>query len=140
VTVWAHVFLGAIALSTMLMAAIQIGMVVFAARLAKRVDRLADQVEYEVKPILLHLREVASNAQQMSVVAAAQLDRADRLFADLHQRIEQTLAIAQGVLTGPVREGRALLAGLRAGFAAIRELRQGVGRQTSDDEDVLFIG
>ena len=37
-TSWGYVFLGAIAISTVLMALIQVGAIVFAAKLARRVD------------------------------------------------------------------------------------------------------
>ncbi len=46
------VFLGVIALATLVMAIIQVGAVVAVGRLARRVDHLADQVENDIKPLL----------------------------------------------------------------------------------------
>ena len=65
-------------------------------------------------------------------------------FADVVQRLEDTLGILQNALTIPAREGAALMVGLRAAFDALRSgLANRPPRRTrsrsSDDEDALFI-
>src|SRR2546429_662540 len=68
------------------------------------------------------------------------VERADKLFADLSVRIDDTLNLVQASVIAPAREGRALLSAFRAAFHAVRELRQARARQArSDDEDALFI-
>ena len=137
----ADFFLGVIAVATLAMAVVQVGVFVAAVRLARRVDRLADQVEQELKPMFGHLNAIGRDASHAVAVAAAQVDRADRLFADAVQRIEQTLNSVQASIEGPAREGRALLAGLRAALSALRGIgdtrRRRQGRR--EDEDALFI-
>lgn len=137
---WGLVFLGTIAVATVVMAAIQICMIVYASRLAKKLDRLTDQVEHEIKPLLASVRAIGDNAVRVSSLAVAQLERADRLLAEIAARVEQTLKTLQTLTAA--REGLALIAGLRAAFAAFRSLRQGARRPGvgAEEEEALFIG
>jgi hypothetical protein len=140
VNVWAQVFLGVIAVATLAMAVVQVGVIVVAVLLARRVDRLADQVEHELKPVFAHLDTIGREASKAAGLATAQVERVDRLFQDLSERIEQTVSAIQSSLVGPAREGKALMAALRAAMAAVREARRRArARQRVDDEDALFI-
>ena len=136
---WTVVFLGVIAAATLAMAVAQIGVIVAAGRLARRVDRLADQVEHELKPLFGHVNAIGRDASRAVSLAALQVERADRLCADVSSRIEQAMATLQANLLTPAREGRALLAALREMLAAIREGRDRVRSGRGDDEDALFI-
>jgi hypothetical protein len=140
VTTSADVFLGVIALATLVMAAIQVGVIVFAARLAKRVERLANQVEHEIKPLLANLVEVSQNAARASSLAVAQVERADQLFATVTRRVDETFTLVQAAIITPAREGRAILTAVRATITAFRELRAARKRSRMEDEDALFIG
>ena len=138
---WSDVFLGVIAVATLIMAVVQIGVIVAAGRLARRVDRLADQIERELKPVFAHLDALGKDASRAAGLAVAQVERVDRIFADLAVRIEQSFASLQTAILGPAREGRALLVGLRAALAALRSARED-GRTRAgrgEDEDALFI-
>jgi len=141
VSVWADVFLGIIAVATLAMAIVQIGMIVAAGRLARRVDTLAKQIEREVQPLFDHFNSIGRDASRAAALAAAQVERADRLFADVATRVEHALNNVQGKLGAPAREGRAFLSALKAAFRAIRDIRrEGRSRQgRGDDEDALFI-
>ena len=135
----AEVFLGIIAVATAAMAIVQIGVIIVAGRLARRVDRLANQVEQELKPLSANLNAIGRDASRAMALAAAQVERADRLFADLATRIEQTVTTVQASLIAPAREGRAVLEALRAILSTIREARNRVRRPRAEDEDALFI-
>jgi hypothetical protein len=138
---WTPIFLGVIALSVLMMACIQVGIIVYGVRLARRVTELAERVERDAAPVLAHLQTIGADAARTSALAAAQMERADRLFADVSQRIEETTAIVQEAVITPAREGAAVVAGLRAAVAALRDV--GPGRRRSgrfDEEDPLFIG
>lgn len=135
-------FLGLIALAVLVMAAIQVAAIIAAARLARRVDRLAAQIEQDIKPVFEHLRTLTADAARAASLAAAQVERADRLFGDLAFRADQTLTTLQQRVLAPARDGMAMLAGVRAALAAFRELRD-AGRKraaVAEEEDVLFIG
>jgi len=141
VIVWRDVFLGVIAVATLAIAVAQIAAIVAAASAAKRLSQMADTFEREVKPLVGHLNAIGRDAARAAQLATAQVERADKLFADVAQRFEQTLSAVDASISGPAREGRALLSAFRAAFQALRELRRdGRARQRrSDDEDALFI-
>lgn len=141
VNLWAVIFLGIIAATMLATAIAQVGVLVAAGRLARRIDRLAGHVEQELKPIFSHLNAIGRDASHATSLAAAQVERADRLFADLAQRVEQAVDGLQAGLAQPARETRAFFSGLKAAFQVIREVRDGGRRRRSraDDEDALFI-
>ena len=72
-------------------------------------------------------------------LATVQVERVDRLFADLAVKIDQTVATLQSNLIGPAREGRALVAAIRAALGAIRGARARARQARADDDDALFI-
>lgn len=141
-SVMAEVLLGIIAAATLVMAVVQVGVVVAAVRLGRRVDALSNRIEQDIRPLLATASTVAENAARASALAVVQVERADRLFQDLTQRVDDTMAMVQGALLAPAREGRALLAAVTAAVGAFRELRL-AGRarsQAIDEEESLFIG
>lgn len=138
--VWRDVFLGVIAVAALAIAIAQIVVIVSAAAAVKRAGQLADQFEREVKPLFGHLNAIARDAARAAQLASVQVERADKLFADLSVRLEDTMNLVQASVIAPAREGRALLSAMRAAFQAVREMRQARARQTrSEDEDALFI-
>jgi hypothetical protein len=137
---WSEVFLGIIALATLAMAVVQVGVLVAAGLLARRVNRLVTQVELEIKPIFAHLNVIGRDASRAAALATAQVERVDRIFADVAQRVDQTLNALQATLAVPAGEGRAILSAIRAALQSIREGRGGRGRRSrGEDEDALFI-
>ena len=138
--VWRDVFLGVIAVATVAIAVAQIGVIIAAGLMARRVGRMVEQIERDVKPLFGHLNAIGSDASRAVALATAQVERADKLFADVAVRVEQTLNAVQTSIGVPAREGRALLEAFRAALQSIRELRTGRTRQgRGDDEDALFI-
>jgi hypothetical protein len=142
VSFWAEVFLGIIALATLTMAAIQVSVIVYGWTAARRIDRILTQVEQDMKPIAQNLNAIARDAAQMTSLAAGQVERVDRLVTDLTMRIEQTATTVQDSVLRPLREGAALMAGVKAAIDVFRELtrRSGERRGRTDEEDALFIG
>jgi hypothetical protein len=135
------VFLGVIAVATLAIAVAQIGVMVAAGRLARRVERLTEQLDRDLKPLFGHLNAIGRDASRAAALASAQMERADHLFADIAGRIELALNNLQATLAAPAREGRALVSGFRAALQALREHRgDGRSRQSrSEDDDALFI-
>jgi hypothetical protein len=140
VSVWPGVFLGVIAVATLAMAIAQLGVLIAAGLLARRVARLMDQVERELKPAFGHVNAIARDASRAVSMATAQVERADRLFSDLSERIDETLATVQKSIVAPAREGRALFNALRAMLEGLRQARRSArARHRAEDEDALFI-
>ena len=141
----AELFLGVIAFAVLVMALIQVGAIIAGFRLAKRVDRMADQLEHDVKPLLANLTTVSSEAARAAAMAAAQIERFDKVFTELTQRVDQTLAAAQQFVTGPARQGMAIMSGVKAMVDAFKGSREASRRRTAsrpvvEDEESLFIG
>jgi CHASE3 domain sensor protein len=135
-----ELFLGIIAVATLAIAIAQLGVAVAAGLAARRLTKLAERMEQELRPIFGHLNSISQDASRAAALATAQVERADRLFADVATRIEQALATVQTTVETPAREGRALMSAFRAAFQAIRDLRHNGRRQgRGDDEDALFI-
>lgn len=136
---WTDIFLGIIAVATLATSIVQIAVLVVAGRLARRVESLTVQIEQEIKPLLGHVNSIGRDAARAASLATAQMERVDRLFADVVGRIEETLGGIQQLVAGPVREGTAVLSALRAVLGVFRGARSGRGRGRSEDEDALFI-
>ena len=105
-------FLGVIAAAVVVMAAIQVAVVVFAARAARRLDRLADRFERDIQPVVASLQAVAADAARATALAAAQIERAS-----------------------------VWLDGLKSILSTIRDLKSTPGNASGSGEDeALFIG
>jgi hypothetical protein len=138
---WNDVFLGVIAAATLVMALIQVGAIVFAARLAGRVQQLAATVQQDIKPLIARANAIAEDASRTAAIATAQAQKIDALVTQLTRRVDETAAVIQEAVVAPAREGLALIAALKAGFGALRGLRDLRGRPArTEDEDALFIG
>lgn len=135
----AELFLGIIAFATAAVAVGQLCVVVVTGIAARRVARLADTVEQELKPIFGSLQAIGRDASRAASLATAQVERADKLFADLSVRVEQAVANVQATIEQPAREGRALIAAFRAAVQALQDIRKSRASARSDDEDALFI-
>ena len=136
-----QVFLGIIAIATLAMAVVQVGFIIYGWAIARRVSRLLDQVETEMKPMLDNLSAMARDASRASSLAAAQVERMDRMFTEWTGRIEETASTVQRAIITPLREGAAVMAGIRAALAILKEVtgRPGAAGRTEED-DALFIG
>ena len=137
-------FLGAIALATLVMAVVQMCMIIYGARLAQRVSRLVDQVEQEIKPALNRVNAMSGDMNRATSLAVAQLERVDQLLGQFSGRADHLMTLAQDALVAPVRQGVALLQGMRAALAALRSVVGGAPSEAAepvgDDEEALFIG
>ncbi len=134
------VLLGVIALATLVMAIIQVGLVVYAARLARKAEALTTRIEQDVRPLIEQATSVVGNAVRVSSLAVTQMERADRVFSDLERRVGETASAIQTTVTTPAREGRALMAGIGAAIGALRHPEKRRARGRVDEEDPLFIG
>ena len=126
--------LGIIAFAVLVMALIQVAAIVAGIRLAKRVNQLTTQLDQEIKPLIANLNALSRQAERL-----------DRVFGELVERVDGTLAAALEFVTGPARQGMAILAGVKAVIEAFRGMRETSRRRTAsrpavDDEESLFIG
>ena len=140
-----ELFLGIIALAVTVMAAIQVAAIIAGVRLARRVDEIATKIDHEIKPLIGNLTAMSSEASRAAALAARQAERLDRVFGEMVERVDQTLAAAQEFVTGPARQGMAIMAGVKAVVDTFRSLREASRRRSAprpaiDEEESLFIG
>ncbi len=132
-------FLGLIAAATTVMAVIQVAVVVYAARAARQATLAAQEMRRELAPILANARKATDDAARITALALSQVERVDEFVATTSARVDEAMGVIHDVIVGPVRQGSALLAGLKAAlefFAA----RQGRRHGTDDEDESLFIG
>ncbi|MEW6321559.1 MAG: hypothetical protein AB1635_10780 [Acidobacteriota bacterium] len=141
-----EVLLGVIALAVAVMAAIQVAAIIAGLRMARRVDRIAGQIEHDLKPLVANLTALSSEAARAASLASQQVERFDRAFGDLMERLDATVRVAHQIVTGPARQSLAIVAGVRAAVSAFRGIQAASRRRASgrasrvEEEDSLFIG
>ncbi len=127
--------LGLIAAATVVMAVVQIGVVVYAARLAGRVNRLVDVVEHEIKPTLARVDAVSADVAHVTSLASAQAERLDKVVGQLARQADEILTFAQDTVVKPVKQGGAFLVGLRAALVAFRRTSDASPSTSTDSVD-----
>ena len=143
----AELLLGVIAVAVAVMAIVQVSAIVAGLRMARRVEKIADELETGVKPLIANLTSISSEAARTANMAAVQVERFDRVFSEMTARLDHTLTAAQQFVTGPAREGMALIAGVKAAVTALQGMREATRRRAAtraatfeEEEESLFIG
>ena len=140
-----NTWLAIIAISTLVMALIQVGALIAGAiaarKLEARIARVEAQVQTQVQPLIDRLNVIGADAARLSALAVKQAEKADVALTSAAQRMDQTLAVVQNAVVAPAREGMALASALRAAVGSIR--KGSITRRpkaNGDDDDALFIG
>lgn len=144
---WGVVFLGIIALGSLVQIAVLILAAVHGRRLARRVDELQTRLEGEVQPAIENLRQATQNVAEISERAVEQARRVDSSVTDALTRIDDTIEGLRSLVRQPpglLGDLIALAKGVRRGFEVYHRLRGadekrgGRSRSYTDDEH-LFI-
>jgi hypothetical protein len=137
---WATVFLGVIAVATLVMAALQIGVALFSVRVVRRLEQTVGQIQRDVQPLIGRATLVSEEAARVASTVSAQVERADALLSDLGHRVDDTVTLVQKAVVTPAREGLALVAALRAVLTGLRGMRPRRQNGSRHEEEALFIG
>lgn len=143
------VFLAIIAVSTLVMALIQVGAIVALLRIARQAQQVLVTVQRDisplvadVKPLLARANAIADEASRTASLATAQAHKIDKLVTDLAKRTDETSLLVQQAIVTPAKEGIAVVAAIKAALGVFRgfgEFRGRTGRP-ADEDDPLFIG
>jgi hypothetical protein len=145
---WGIVFLGIIALASVVQAAFLIGLALEGRKLSRRVAELQERVERDLRPSLENLSRVTRNLAEVTDLAVLQVRRVDGLLADTIDKIEDTTTLIKQVVLkplGPLVDIAAFLKGLRRGLEVYQTLRGFDRRERAprgayaDDDEHLFI-
>ncbi len=120
--------LGVIAGAMVLMAVLQAGFLAYGIRLARRIDRVVEAVERDIRPALGRVDAISADAARASALVVAQVERVDRVVGRLAAGADEAVAAARDSVVEPVRRGGAFLVGLRAALLAFRN----AGRAAED--------
>ena len=116
-----EVFLGVIAVATLVMALIQVCLVIAGIIAVKRMHEMMLRVENSLKPVLAHVDDLVMDATASVAAVRVQIDRVEQQAVQVLKRTDQAVQRVQDYLVAPAREGMALAAGARAVFGAFRE-------------------
>ena len=133
------VWLGVIAIAVLVMAVTQVAVLIRLAKVAKEASTATRDLRRELTPLIEKVHRIADDAGRVSAIALAQVERLDVAVNSTVRRIDETITTVQQAIINPVRQGAAVVAGLKAAMAVFRA-RQDRGRYHRDDEDALFIG
>lgn len=134
-------FLGIIAISTLAMAAIQIGLAVYAAKTAAKAAKAADELRREIAPIIAKVHKVTDDAGRVTALALTQVERIDEFIGSTSTKVAHTLTAVHDLVNGPVRQGSALWTGLSAALSFFADRQKKSARHGQGEEDEsLFIG
>ena len=148
---WGVVFLGVIAVATLVQAAFMVGLALGGLRLFRRVEELQTRIDRELKPTLDHLSRITRNVAEVTDLATLQARRIDYFLADTVDKLEDLTSAVRNVVSrplGPLADVLAFVKGLRKGIDAYRQLggfessrrRGGAPRRApAEDDEHLFI-
>ncbi|HWX24746.1 MAG TPA: hypothetical protein VN083_06860 [Vicinamibacteria bacterium] len=142
------VFLGLIAISSLVQAAFLIRLAIEGRRFSSRLDAIQDRFEKEVRPAFDNLNRITRNLAEVSDTAVLQARRVDGLLADTVEKIEETTGTLQRLVLrplGPLVDVAAFFKGIRRGLTVYRQLsgmdspERPFVRRSSEEDEHLFI-
>lgn len=136
---WQVFFLGVMAVALVTMAAAQVLIGIAVLRVSREMTDLAGHVRNDIRPLIERATRLTDEASKVTSMAVVQLERVDKLTLLLATRVDDTMGALQSAVVGPVRQGAAVLAGLKAMVGAVREWQNRPNRP-HEDEDPLFVG
>jgi hypothetical protein len=146
---WGLVFLGLIALSSLVQAVFLLGLAVEGRRLARRLDALSERLDREIRPALDNVARITRTLAEVTDLVTLQARRVDVLLADTVEKIEDTTATVRRLIVrplGPLMDVAAFFKGIRRGLQVYSKLRglEGQGRpqparRAAEEDEHLFI-
>lgn len=136
---WSGAFLAVMAVSLAIMAAIQIGVIIVALRVAKQILAATAQLQAEIKPLVQTVNRLADEAARATSLVSVQLERVDGMMASTASRLDDTIGIVQSAISGPVGQGVAAVKAFRVAMSVVRDWKNR-RRQAHEDDDALFVG
>ena len=120
-TDWSAVFLGVIAVSTLTMALIQVGLLVGAARAARKATETFERVETSLRPLLTRGEGLAEDTSRLVARVGHSVERAEQILGAVETQMGRASDVVQAGVRVPAREATAMLAGVQAAVSAVRQ-------------------
>ena len=136
---WQLVCLATIAVTTVVMAAVQVVVLLQTARLARQAAEAAEEMRRELRPLIAKAHRIADDAGRATALALEQVERVDRILTTTVTRIDEIVGAVHGALVEPLKQGAVWLSLLRTAMSFLGRGRT-EGRSNREDEDALFVG
>jgi hypothetical protein len=143
---WGVVFLGVIALASVVQAGFLIGLAMASRRLGRRLDALQSRLEREISPALEGVARVSRAAGEIADLATLQARRLDLALADAISKLEETTVLVQKLILRPLKPVGHLVAflkGVQHGLDTYLQLGRSAPavprRRGAEDDEHLFI-
>ncbi len=144
------IFLGLIALASLVQATFLVVLATASRRLAHRVDELQGRLEREIRPTLANLTHLSGNLAELSDLVAVQARRLDGVVSTTVERVDETAARVQAIVLRPLGLLGNLVPFLRAvqkaievyrrlGGLAVAQGRRGSSSRRYEGDEHLFI-
>jgi uncharacterized protein YoxC len=132
--------LNVMAIALVVMAIVQVTVLVVLVRVAKRAAEATQQMQREVRPLLEKAHRIADDAARVTALTLRQVERVDEIITATSARVDATLGVIETSIIQPIRQGTALMAGVRTVLDIVRSWRERNRRDSREDDDGLFIG
>lgn len=122
------------------MAIVQVVTLLVIAKAGRQAAQAAQQIQREMRPLIEKAHRIADDAAKVTALTLKQVERVDEMITSTSARVDATLDVIETSIIQPIRQGTALMAGLRTVLEVVRAWRGRDRRESRDDEDGLFIG
>jgi hypothetical protein len=144
------VFLGIIALSSLVQAGFLIGLARGGLKLSRQVGEMQQRYERELRPLLENTARISRNLAEASDLAVLQVRRVDDAVATTLDKLDRTTTHISSLLTrpvGPLANAAALFRGIEKAFDVYRSLSAHdrepratrTARRAVEEDEHLFI-
>ena len=136
---WILACLAVMAVALVAMAVGQLVLALTAARMARQASVTITQFQRDLRPIIDKVQKIADDASRTTALVGLQVERIDKMIDSTTRRVDDTLGVVQDAVSGPLRQGAAVIAGFRAALEVFRSISSRPSAAREDD-DALFIG
>jgi hypothetical protein len=135
---WQLVCLATIAVTTVVMATVQVVLLLRTARLAQQAAEATDEIRRELRPLIAKAHRIADDAGRATSLALAQVERVDRMLTTTTARIDDVVGAVHAIVQ-PLKQGAVWGSVIRAALAWFGRGSAPDGAKR-EDEDALFVG
>ncbi len=120
---------------------VQVAVLIVVAQAGRRAMAAAAQMQRDLQPILEKAHRISDDTARVTALALRQMERIDTMIATTALRVDEALDVVQASVVEPLRQGTAVMAGVRAAVGVVRAWleRDAPAREDTGDGG-LFIG